>query len=625
MAETVTLRPPISTGAAAEEVSQCAGYRWRHVREAEGLLADGLGDPALLMRCPGAVCVKQHGRRQVWRVSRSEGTYFVKVYAPPLWRERLKWLLRRPPWEQEWHVSRYAEAQGIPAVRVLGYAVPATGVSGPAAVLVSEAVPGARPLDECWKELAGLAGADGRRRRLALIDALACAIARAHQRGFEHRDLHARNVLVAAGAKADRGCGDPAGPAEMEAGPAWRIVLVDLHAVRCGRPVSLGAVVRNLAQLNQWFSRHATRAERLRFVRHYLYWRERFAEGPLARRLDLSARGLVVRALPVIRSHAERLWAKRDRQALRDGKYYHRLRVAGGWRGAVVLQPRRAPYASPINDLRFNATQWQQWLADPAAFWRRHERGRTIKDSHSGQVIRARLVTEEGATLEVVAKRSRPRNWLRAIVFAVRPSRERRAWRRGYALIHRDLPSPRPLAFLERRRWGLLAESLLIVEAIPDARDLYDAIWLDWTGLSPRALRRCKDGAIEALVRLVCDFQHKGFSHRDFKASNLLVRQDPATGACQLWLVDLDGLQRCRRLSERRRWSPLVRLNVSLIDHPVITRTDRLRVLRRYLQASGRDLRQWKALWRHLAGWSAARAEQKRRRTEWKLRHYGRP
>ena len=139
------------------------------------------------------------------------------------------------------------------------------------------------------------------------------------------------------------------------------------------------------------------------------------------------------------------------------------------------------------------------------------------------------------------------------------------------------------------------------------------------------AARRAKDSLIEVIVRLLKRFHAREFVHRDLKAANVLVKlPSDESGAPRAWLVDVDGVRRKRRASEWQRLRPLVRLSVSLEVSPHVTRTDRLRFLKRYLLAPGRTDRNWKAVWRRLAVEADRKRTLKSQRDAWKLKHYGR-
>lgn len=577
---------------------------WHVADEYEWLVRDpDAPNWSRLASCPTAELIKRNEVREVWRVTLRGQLFYAKIYYSSGPVGRLKNWIRGPACVLEWRTGWYAHRHGIRAIRPVARGLssaPGDPVSG---VLVTPALVGAIPLDEYWANLA-----TDRRDRLpirkirALTDRLAEAVARAHLWRFEHFDLHVGNLLVC----------------EIEGGPPT-VTFVDLHSVRINHPVRGRAVVRNLAQLNQWFMRNASRPTRLRFLRRYLEWRGRLAD-PLRRtpRFDPDLRKVLPLMDRAARGHSSRLWAKRDRRTRRSNKYFSRLRLSYGWRGHVFLQAKHALSGSRASSLRFSVDEWEQWLANPGRWLAGQSRGRVIKSSPSGLVIRSSLPTEDQA-LEVIVKTHRPQGRLKRMLSGIRRSRDMYCWRAGYALLNRDVATARPLAVLEKRSFGVLRESMLICEAIEGARDL-DRFALDvLPAMDQRDARRVKDGVIEALVRLFKRLESRGFTHRDCKASNILVL--PASDEAEVpevWLVDLNGLRSVRRRADFRLW-PLVRLSVSLEVSPHVTRTDRLRFLKRTMLGPGRTDRDWKPLWRELARGSDQKRRVKRLRDEWKL------
>ena len=64
-----------------------------------------------------------------------------------------------------------------------------------------------------------------------------------------------------------------------------------------------------------------------------------------------------------------------------------------------------------------------------------------------------------------------------------------------------------------------------------------------------------------------------------------------------LWLIDLVGIARHRHLSRQRRVQNLARLHLSFYQTSLLTRTDRLRFLRVYLQWGLFGRQGWKSWW----------------------------
>jgi hypothetical protein len=125
---------------------------------------------------------------------------------------------------------------------------------------------------------------------------------------------------------------------------------------------------------------------------------------------------------------------------------------------------------------------------------------------------------------------------------------------------------------------------------------------------------------IVRLARLIHDLHGRGIGHRDLKASNILVRSVRASGGrqppeeLQVWLIDLVGMTRQRKLRRARKVQNLARLNASFLQNPRIRRSDRLRFLQIYLKCALKGRSGWKRWWQQIEAASLAKAEQNRRR-----------
>src|SRR5262249_50777764 len=87
-----------------------------------------------------------------------------------------------------------------------------------------------------------------------------------------------------------------------------------------------------------------------------------------------------------------------------------------------------------------------------------------------------------------------------------------------------------------------------------------------------------------------------------------------APSSTQVWLIDLVGVKRYRWLSRQRRMQNLARLHASFFQSSALTRTDKLRFLRTYLQWGlyGRD--GWKRWWREIEAATRAKIARNTRR-----------
>jgi len=603
MAPGLSLNPTVE-GTAAESVVEFTdgGYSWRVDDAHAPTLRAGGVDWFNLAGCDDATLVKRNCHREVWRVRCGGAAYFAKLYHPRGLGDMAKLLIRGPTALREWQVGRYAAAHSIAAAVPVAVALKGfRGIGGPS-LFITEAVLDVEPLNDYWQRIR-----DDRHQANLLIESLATLIARAHQCGFQHGDMHPGNILV------------------RQVGQRGEALFVDLHDVKTGAPVSLNGIVANLALLHQWFRRHSALTRRWRFLQTYLRCRDCYAQAsPHARNIRVDARELVSRLAIQVERHANRLWSKRDRRTRRTGRYFARIAPAAGWRGHALLQSKHPSPTAQAALLTFEPKQWESWLADPIS-WLDAGRHELVKDSHTATICKAALPTSpEPAT--VIVKRPLARNMGKRIAHILGPSRNMRAWKMANMLLNRDLPVAQPLAVVERYWAGLIRiDSVSFTDFIDGSNDLETFLTRDLAALPAARQRQVKDRLIASTARLLGVFHTRGFAHRDMKAPNLLLSWDPPyDGPPQFTFIDMDGISYVGQTSKAQRRRAIVRLCASLLGSPGCTRTDRLRFLKQHLTGFGRAPSRWKTVWRELDERVSAKRNTKEARRVWKLKHYGR-
>lgn len=301
------------------------------------------------------------------------------------------------------------------------------------------------------------------------------------------------------------------------------------------------------------------------------------------------------------------------------------VRLPGGWKAMVATCVRVNAGSAATESLTLTPAQWRQWLAEPLG-WMALAQGRDVlKTSSTTAVCRVRLSLDDGRSLDAVFKRGHSRHLRKRLLSCLRVSRPRRTWRRAHLLMSRRLPTARPLAVLERRRFGLLLDSVYVTEFLPNAVDLESLLTVRMRDLSPGQARRLKTQLAELLARFITQFLGGGLYHRDLKALNVIVqwdaqRDDPP----RISVVDLDGVKRSL-LGHGHGWQRmLMRLNVSVDGFKRVSLTDRLRLLRHFLRMSRLGPTDWKVAWRELAALSERKREVRSRQQERAFRKYGR-
>ena len=350
-----------------------------------------------------------------------------------------------------------------------------------------------------------------------------------HSAGIIHPDPHPGNILLADG----------------------RLILLDTHAVQFDRK---NKELANLVLLNRWFQNRSTVTDRARF---WLAYRS-IHTAPLAF------------ADPAFRRFVEagthdsnlRFWQQRRKRYVGSNRQFQPLKV-GHWRGFRVSDASTELLA--------------QLSPDPLAPFAPGTPYPRLKDGPSSTVV----LLPNG----VLLKRFRIKKRSTLLKNLFRPSSAMRSWINGHSLLDRGVATARPLLLLEQRQRGVTGEAVLAFEFLAGAAELKPALL--------QAVEVQRSEMIGKLARLLRRMHHVGVSHRDLKASNILVNsaQEPV-------LIDLVGVTLDTRVSVAIRQRDLSRLAGSFVDRGDIRRSQRLCFLRSYLGPSHWE--GWKVWWKQI-------------------------
>lgn len=155
----------------------------------------------------------------------------------------------------------------------------------------------------------------------------------------------------------------------------------------------------------------------------------------------------------------------------------------------------------------------------------------------------------------------------------VQPSKAARAWRGAVALVDAGFGTAAPIAYLERRRGGLIRESYFVAERLAGGRE----IRFLFRELAPAELEPLLAALAGELVRI----HAAGLLHRDLSDGNILV--ESVGGGFRFVFLDTNRVRRRGRLGRMARARNLVRLGVPAGLRPFF--------LERYAAAEGRPLR----------------------------------
>jgi tRNA A-37 threonylcarbamoyl transferase component Bud32 len=543
----------------------------------------------------GEARIIKHGpHRTVYRVGLSGLSFYLKHNRLPNVRAWLRGLIRPSKARMEYDRALAIASRGVPTFTPL--ALGETSGWGPGeSGLITLALDGTEALNQFLQtKLHTLEPM----RRIRLRQRVACALggllARMHDAGVRHNDLHAGNILI-----------------RLSADDWPSLYLIDLHGVHLGRPLDWRTSRDNLTVLNRWFILFAQRSDRLRFWRAYC--RARATNGvirwihPVTRSARLSLqfpdKAKEVETCTIASNLA--FWRSRDRRCVASNRYYRRIRTSTV-EGFAVTDLDRDVLEQLIND------------PDGPFHW---QGAALLKDSRSSTVALFDLNCA-GGVRRLFYKRFRVASGADPWKAILRRSKAVRSWVNGQGMRERCLPTPRPLAVFHRRKKGLAYEGYLLTEELPRAVDLARSV-ADLKDLAEGERRSHLRSRIEQLASLVKAMHDRGVSHRDLKAMNILLSNAPvpATNAYfgPFHLIDLVGVTLGDSVNRRRREQNLARLHASFYQHPVLTRTDKLRFLRAYLRPRClgwnrvRCKPHWKQWWRSIERATRAKISRNRR------------
>ncbi len=541
------------------------GVRWRIESGLEFLF--GPDGPRLdEWLATGQAHIVKHGpHRTVYHVVLPEIDFYFKHNRLADCRAKLREWIRPSKARIEYRHALAVAERGIPTFEALAVGEPCRGTPARDSYLLTRALPETRPLNS-FLEITLPQWPSRRQARLRqrLAAALARLLAQMHDAGIAHYDLHPGNLLL-----------------RLDADDCVELFLVDLHAVRIGAPLAWTARRANLILLNRWFLLRSQRTDRLRFWRYY-----ESLTSPPSDAIEQIERG-------TLRSNL-RLWHKMDRRSVQSNRHFRAIQ-SGEVSGHVAADV----FGEALAEL----------AAAPDAPFQRPD-ALILKKSPSSAVVEFDLSTPHGPR-RIVYKRFAVTRWSDPWTALFRPTPALRSYVMGHALRLRCLPTPRPLAVWHRHRFGLPREGYLLTEKVADAMDLRAFVDSLHT-LPPADCRASLRRLIDQTAHLLATLHQRRVSHRDLKAANLLVSGASTLDResnVSLHLIDLVGARRLLKLRRERRAQNLARLNASFLNHPGVTRGDRLRFLRVYLRWGLRGRVGWKHWWRRIADATARKVE----------------
>lgn len=182
-----------------------------------------------------------------------------------------------------------------------------------------------------------------------------------------------------------------------------------------------------------------------------------------------------------------------------------------------------------VYDRKYNTEKMVRFLTDPDALI---DMNRLLKNGNTSTVA---MVEVDGQRYAV--KRYNIKNAWHALRRCLRPSRAWNSWRNAHRLTILGIPTPKPIALLEKR-WGFFRSKAYFITEYVDGIDVYHLLRSD------KGQDVYQGDLVEQFGKLFQQLSTASISHGDFKATNFIVTDN------RLFITDLDAMRehqfRCR-------------------------------------------------------------------------------
>lgn len=168
---------------------------------------------------------------------------------------------------------------------------------------------------------------------------------------------------------------------------------------------------------------------------------------------------------------------------------------------------------------------------------------------------------------------------LKAIKYAFLTPRGQKAWKAGIACGEHGIPTPAPVALLEKRVGPFLTEALFVTEYAEGLAGFMSHYREHFYRKIDSESVQGKRRLTEALAEIVARMHHAGIRHGDLKKNNIAI-VPPTNGDAGFLILDLENAEVRDTLSTPERIEDLGCLAYSLVRYTSVT--DRIRFFKKY-------------------------------------------
>ena len=226
----------------------------------------------------------------------------------------------------------------------------------------------------------------------------------------------------------------------------------------------------------------------------------------------------------------------------------------------------------------------EQIVAEPGQLFLHFEK--TFKSDGHNCVGVKRLVCN-GEQMSVVVKRHSYGKGLREFFRSLSVSKASRNFRLALKLQKKNIAVARPLAALQRKKFGRLQECIFVTEYNSNRISLNDFVH-GRMALPENELSEAKQQITDEVAQLLAALHKASMWHRDSKVANFLIYKDDEN-SFKAELVDMDGIKRYRFKRADSQLRTLWKLAESLSRFSMVEKNDYLRGFSIYCDIAGID------------------------------------
>ena len=172
------------------------------------------------------------------------------------------------------------------------------------------------------------------------------------------------------------------------------------------------------------------------------------------------------------------------------------------------------------------------------------DKGKVFKDGNTCYVSRFTWNNKD-----LVVKRYNHKGFIHSLRHTIKGSRARYGWLHAHRLRMLQIPTPKPLAYIEHRKYKLVWQSYLVTEYVEGQKLYY---FLQDSNIT----KEQRSTVTQQIMKLLDKLGKHRITHGDLKPSNILVTDNGPV------ITDLDGMKvhRCKWLYRIRRAADIARI-----------------------------------------------------------------